>query len=119
VTSLSKNGKKQKFQFEEVIKPGKVAIGRNLVPVLYAISDDGSLAPVDRPSLERLSRFHQRTVFSIGNEDTAPLFQKACLELACTVFSHFVSTSKEGNRLMQCNAVSLPDARCANPDFGA
>jgi hypothetical protein len=49
------------------------------------ISDNLSSYHMDRQSLERLDRFHRRTVLSLGTARTAPLFQAEVFKLAYSV----------------------------------
>jgi hypothetical protein len=49
------------------------------------VSDGESSMQLDSQSLERLARFHKRTVLSIGSKRTAHLFQNLTIPLACSV----------------------------------
>ena len=56
-----------------------------LAPPSPIIMDDfqPSALQLDRQMLDRLGRFQMRTVFSIGNQDMAKLYQSKSIELAC------------------------------------
>ena len=61
----------------------KVPVPACLYPVI--IPDDKSAFQLDGQSLDRLSRFHMRTVLTMGNKSAAALFQNVITRLAYSV----------------------------------
>jgi hypothetical protein len=74
---------------------GMTKVPAPLHPAL--ILDNNSTFQVDGQCLDRLGRFHMRTVLSIGTSRAARLFQSVAIKLACSVRTHIEQSDIHAN----------------------
>lgn len=86
----------------------------NATPIL---SDGYASIEMDTQSLERLRRFHLRTVPTMGGPEAAEFYQNHALKMACSVSAHTTHYHVDANTCSQLGSVR--DAPCTGPNIPA